>query len=40
MILSIEFDAADVFGGINQNMERVNNNHLAKVSLRARVVTG
>ena len=29
----VEFDAADVFGGINKDMENVNNNALARVSL-------
>ena len=32
MFLPAEFDAADVYGGINQDMDKVDNNQLATVS--------
>ena len=37
MFLPAEFDAADVFGGINQDMDKVDNNQLATVSLLSEV---
>ena len=30
---TVEFDAADVFGGINQHMDNVNNDALARVEI-------
>ena len=30
---TVEFDAADVFGGINQHMDNVNNDALARVDI-------